>query len=89
MLSDATSGLNSAAGRSRSSTVIDGAPPVVRLMTASRRCLMRGRNGANASGLWSGLPVFGIARMQVDDRGAGLGGADRGVGDLGRGVTGR
>src|SRR3984957_18329455 len=37
-----------------------GAPPVVRLMTQLERCLMIFRNGAKASGLWSGWPVFGL-----------------------------
>src|SRR4051812_25764850 len=37
-----------------------GAPPVVRLMTQLDRCLMIFRNGANASGLWSGWPVLGL-----------------------------
>src|SRR3954447_13686425 len=60
MLSEATSGFNSAAGRSRSSTVMYGAPPVVRLMTQSVRCLITFRNGWKASGVWSGLPVSGL-----------------------------
>src|SRR4051794_25469719 len=37
-----------------------GAPPVVRLITQLERCLMIFRNGANASGRWSGWPVFGL-----------------------------
>src|ERR1700709_1739196 len=60
MLREATSGLYTAAGRTRSSTVMVGAPPVVRLITQLERCLMIFRNGANASGLWSGWPVFGL-----------------------------
>src|SRR5215216_5801072 len=36
-----------------------GAPPVVMLITQSERCLITFRNGANASGDWSGLPVCG------------------------------
>ena len=36
-----------------------GEPPVVRLTTASHSRLMRSRNGVNASGRWSGLPVSG------------------------------
>src|SRR5262252_9367835 len=59
MLRLATSGLNTSAGLTRSSTRIVGEPPVVRFTTALHRCLMMGRNGANASGRWSGLPVFG------------------------------
>src|SRR5437763_3686407 len=55
----ATSGLNVAAGLTRSSIDMVGAPPVVMLMTASQRCLMTLRNGANASGDWSGRPSFG------------------------------
>ncbi len=50
MLSEATSGLNVAAGFTRSSIDIVGAPPVVMLMTAFERCLMTFRNGAKASG---------------------------------------
>src|SRR5436305_1186370 len=37
-----------------------GAPPVVRLITQLERCFMTFRNGAKASGLWSGCPVFGL-----------------------------
>src|ERR1700719_1857106 len=37
-----------------------GAPPVVKLITQFERCLMIFRNGAKASGLWSGWPVFGL-----------------------------
>src|SRR5271167_155191 len=60
MLSEATSGLNAAAGRRRSSIVIVGAPPVVMLITQFERCLMILRNGANASGDWSGRPSTGL-----------------------------
>src|SRR5882757_6953050 len=59
MLSEATSGLNVAAGRTRSSIAIVGAPPVVMLMTALELCLITLRNGAKASGDWSGRPSFG------------------------------
>src|SRR5580704_9772819 len=37
-----------------------GAPPVVKLITQFERCLMIFRNGAKASGLWSGWPVLGL-----------------------------
>src|ERR1700687_6176757 len=37
-----------------------GAPPVVKLITQFDRYLMIFRNGANASGLWSGWPVLGL-----------------------------
>src|SRR3954447_7097821 len=37
-----------------------GAPPVVRLITQLERCFMTFRNGAKASGLWSGWPVLGL-----------------------------
>ena len=50
MLSEATSGLNVAAGFTRSSTVIVGAPPVVMFTTQPERCLMTFKNGAKASG---------------------------------------
>src|SRR6185436_8249774 len=59
MLSEATSGLKVAAGRTRSSIDMVGAPPVVMLMTALQRCLITLRNGENASGDWSGRPSFG------------------------------
>src|SRR6201996_2870882 len=59
MLRLATSGLNTSAGFTRSSTRMVGEPPEVRLITALQRCLMIGRNGANASGRWSGGPVSG------------------------------
>src|SRR3954470_18349738 len=59
MLSEATSGLKVAAGLTRSSTVIVGAPPVVMFTTTPERCLITFRNGANASGDWSGRPSFG------------------------------
>src|SRR5881392_3701355 len=59
MLRLATSGLKVAAGLTRSSIDMVGAPPVVMLMTAAQRCLITFRNGANASGDWSGRPSFG------------------------------
>jgi hypothetical protein len=48
-----------AAGRTRSSTSMVGAPPVVMFTTQLERCLITLRNGANASGDWSGRPSFG------------------------------
>ncbi len=60
MLSDATSGLKCAAGRTRSSTFMKGLPPVVMLMAASVCCLIRDRKRSNASGVWSGRPVSGL-----------------------------
>src|SRR5262245_55754843 len=59
MLRLATSGLSVRAGPARSATAIVAAPPLVRLITTFDACLMRGRNFANASGVWSGAPVFG------------------------------
>src|SRR5258708_36803163 len=59
MLSEATSGLKVAAGRTRSSIDIVGAPPVVMFTTTFERCLITLRNGANACGDWSGLPSLG------------------------------
>ena len=50
MLRLATSGLKVAAGRTRSSIGMVGAPPVVMLITQLERCLITLRNGANASG---------------------------------------
>src|SRR5882672_1131329 len=60
MFSEATSGLNVAAGLTRSSIDIVGAPPVVMFTTTLERCLITLRNGANASGVWSGRPSFGL-----------------------------
>src|SRR6185503_19103918 len=60
MLSEATSGLNVAAGRTRSSAVMVGAPPVVMFTTTLERCLITFRNGENASGDWSGRPSCGL-----------------------------
>src|SRR3954469_23539477 len=59
MLSEATSGAKVAAGFTRSSTVIVGAPPVVMFTTTPERCLITLRNGEKASGVWSGRPSFG------------------------------
>src|SRR6266849_7978299 len=59
MLSEATSGLKVAAGRTRSSIDMVGAPPVVMFTTTFERCLITLRNGANACGDWSGLPSLG------------------------------
>src|ERR1700682_2512596 len=59
MLSDATSGLKCAHGFTRSSTVIVGAPPVVMFTTTSHARLIFFRNGAKASGRWSGRPSRG------------------------------
>ena len=82
MLSEATSGLKVAAGRTRSSIVMVGAPPVVMFTTTSERCLITLRNGREGLRRLVGTAVLRIARMQVHDRGAGLGRADGGVGDL-------
>jgi hypothetical protein len=60
MLSEATSGFSTAAGRTRSSTIMVGEPPVVRLMTTFDACLMTLTNGRNASGVWSGRPSCGL-----------------------------
>ena len=60
MLSDAISGLKVAAGATRCSTVMPMPPPVVMLTTQLERCLITLRNGANASGDWSGRPSLGL-----------------------------
>src|SRR4029078_4116652 len=60
MLSEATSGLKCAAGRTRSSAALAAAPPVVMFTTTGERCLITLRNGANASGVWSGRPSCGF-----------------------------
>ena len=49
-ISEATSGLNFAAGSTRSSTVMYGLPPVVILITEFVPCFMRGKKGAKPSG---------------------------------------
>src|SRR5581483_9781711 len=59
MLSEATSGLKVAAGLTRSSIDMVGAPPVVMFTTTPVRCLITLRNGAKASGDWSGWPSRG------------------------------
>src|SRR5215207_7187389 len=59
MLRLATSGLKVAAGLTRSSIDMVGAPPVVMFTTQLERCLITLRNGANASGDWSGRPSLG------------------------------
>ena len=59
MLSDATSGLSFSTGCNRSSTVIVGAPPVVRLITTSDAALILGRKARKASGFWVGRPFCG------------------------------
>src|ERR1700676_5114226 len=56
----ATSGFHLAAGARRSATDMNGEPPVVRLTTTLDRCLMSRKNGAKASGVWSGLPSVGL-----------------------------
>src|SRR5882724_13612570 len=60
MLRLATSGLKVAAGFTRSSIDMVGAPPVVMLTTQLERCLITWRNGAKASGDWSGRPSLGL-----------------------------
>ena len=59
MFSEASSGLNRAAGCMRSSTVMCGEPPVVMLMTASVLRLSLSRIGAKCSGSWEGRPSLG------------------------------
>src|SRR4051812_27544855 len=60
MLSEATSGLSTAAGRTRSSTIMVGAPPEVRLITTFERCLITLTKCRKASGVWSGRPSCGL-----------------------------
>src|SRR5882672_10318777 len=59
MLSDATSGLSLSAGCRRSSMVIVGAPPVVRLMTTFEAALIFGRKRMNIAGSCVGRPSAG------------------------------
>src|SRR3989442_14018338 len=60
MLSDATSGFRRSAGCSRSSMLMVGAPPVVKLTTTSEAALIFGRNCLNTAGSCVGLPSFGL-----------------------------
>src|SRR6267143_3599003 len=60
MLSDATSGFRRSAGCSRSSMLMVGAPPVVRLTTTSEAALIFGRNCLKTAGSCVGLPSFGF-----------------------------
>ena len=57
-------------------------PPVVMFTTASVLCLISGRKRMNTAGSGVGSPVSRVARVQVDDRRAGLGRGDRPCGDL-------
>jgi hypothetical protein len=82
MLSEATSGLNFIAGSTRSSTRMVGAPPVVRFTTALVALLDARQEAAEGFGRLVRLAGLGVARMQVDDRRAGLGRADRRIADL-------
>src|SRR5262245_47823253 len=83
MLSEHISGENFMTPASRSSTVMVGDPPVVMLTTASVACLMRGRNCMNTAGSPVGRPSgLRVAGVQMQDGGAGLGGADGLLGDL-------
>src|ERR1700680_1517460 len=59
MLSEATSGFSSSAGCNRSSIVIVGAPPVVKLMTTSERRAMSGANSRKYLGSCVGRPSTG------------------------------
>src|SRR5258705_907788 len=59
MLSDATSGLSFKAGCRRSSMVIVGAPPVVRLITTFEAALIFGRKRMNIWGSCVGRPSAG------------------------------
>src|SRR3954467_6494848 len=68
MLSEATSGLGLSAGCSRSSTVMVGAPPVVRLITPSQDDFIFGRNCRNMSGSCVGLPSLGLRACRGTSR---------------------
>src|SRR6266568_5107397 len=59
MLSEATSGLSWSAGCRRSSIVMVGAPPVVRLMTTFEAALIFGRKRMNIFGSCVGRPSAG------------------------------
>src|SRR5260370_27323698 len=59
MFNEATSGLSCSAGCSRSSMAMVGAPPVVRLITASHAFLICGRKRINIFGSCVGRPSAG------------------------------
>src|SRR5438309_9055345 len=59
MLTEATSGLSCSAGCSRSSTVMVGAPPVVRLTTTFEAALIAGKKRMNIFGSCVGRPSAG------------------------------
>src|SRR5882724_4063581 len=60
MLRLATSGFHTDAGATLSVTCMNGDPPVVKLTTTSDRALISRKNGAKASGDWSGRPSAGL-----------------------------
>src|SRR3954470_7608599 len=82
MLRLATSGLKVAAGLTRSSTSMVGAPPVVMLMTAFERCLMTPKERLERLRALVRLAGVRIAGVKMDDGGAGLRGLYGCVGDL-------
>src|SRR4030081_571455 len=65
-----------------------GAPPGGRLITQLERCLMIFRNGAKASGLWSGWPVLGLRACRCTIR-APASAASTAASAISCGVTGR
>ena len=84
MLSEATSGLKVAAGRTRSSIVMVGAPPVVMLIDHVGALLDDLQERQEGLGRLVRPAVLRVARVQVDDGRAGFGRADRRIGDLAR-----
>src|SRR5262245_54126939 len=60
MLSEATSGFSLSAGCRRSSMLIVGAPPVVKLSTTSLAARIFAPNWRKSSGSCVGLPSFGL-----------------------------
>ena len=62
-----------------------GAPPVVMFTTTLERCLITLQERREGLRRLVGAAVLRIARMQMHDRGARFGSADRGIGDLLRG----
>ena len=89
MLSEHISGLARSGAASRSSSVMPWPPPVVMLMTALVACLIRGRNCMKTFGVRRRPPVLRVARVQMQDRGAGLGRGDRVLRAISSGVSGR
>ena len=82
MLSEAISGWARFGAASRSSSVISELPPVVMFMHRIAAALMLRQKLHEDVRIGRRLPGFGVARVQMQDRGAGLRGLDALAGDF-------